>query len=194
MPDLSKQDKQKILKDAKRLRSNLVKEAQKYERAKVKGRTKDFYNRAAKLVREEAKQYTQKSVQASLKKDDASAQELKNKLDLEKSFGRGITATNVARRILTTRSGNETSQAGARFYGGLVSIWNVGETETQRSKAYSMRDKLIMRSFGKKNLLEVMELIEAELNINLIDMLQDPAKYDEAVNAIQSYVAEKIEK
>ena len=194
MADLSKQDKQKILKDAKRLRGNLVKEAQKYQKAKVTGRTKEFYNRAAQLVKEEAKQYTQKSIQAQLKKDDVSATELKGKLNLEKSFGKGSTATNVARRILTTRSGNETSQAGARFYGGLVSIWNVGETETQRSKAYSMRDKLIMDAFGKKNLLEVMEHIEDELNINLIDMLNDPAKYDEAVNAIQSYVAEKIEK
>ena len=195
---LSATDKAKILKDAKKIRERLIKEQKRYKRAKVKGETKRFYDRAAELVGAEAKKYTQRTIRSRMGKDAAITEELLAEAVFLKSFAKGSMATNVARRILTTRAeekGKEiraTSQAGARFYGGLISLWHdPSASEEERKKAYRERDRKIIQAFGKRNLLQVMEHIEKELNINLIDMLQDPEKYAEAVNAIQSYIREK---
>lgn len=186
-------ERAKALRAAKDIRQRMLKEARKYERAKVKGRTKEFYKRAAEILRQEASGYTQAAVKVALRKGETSYQELSTKEIFQKTFSRGKWAENVARRILSTREGEpQTTQAGARFYAGLISIWDTGGTEAERSKAYKMRDQRILDAFGAKNLLQVMERIESELGINLMDMLQNPEKYDEAVNAIQAYVSQNV--
>lgn len=185
---LSGVQKQKVLNDAKRIRESLLKEAKKYDNAKVSGRSKAFYERASELVKKEASRYTQKSVRSQLGKDASVSEKMAAEADFLKTFGRGSTATNVARRILSTRteegqSLRQTSQAGARFYGGLVSVWE--------GVGYENRDEAIVQAFGKRNLLQVMEELENNLGVDLLNMLSDPDRYMEAVNMIQSYVSER---
>ncbi len=195
---LSKVQKEKILKDAKGVREKLDKEAKKYKTLakKQSEQTARFYDRAAQIVKEQAREYTQKVIRSQFGKDvDINARVLAEAQFL-KSFSKGNIATNVARRILSTRDseGEHVTQSGARFYAGLKDIWyEPGLTPEEKSEAYKMRDKKIMQAFGKKNLLEVMELLEEKLNMNLIEMLQSPEDYEKAKLAIANYVAEHRE-
>lgn len=196
---LSSSQKKKILEDAKEIRSALKAEADRYAAAAKKqtGRTRDFYQRAKELVRQEMGEYTQKAVRARMGSDN----DLTSEMVFESAFIQGMkggsTATNVARRVLTTysdikgRKVTSSSQAGARFYGGLIDVWYDPSADAAAQSAdYAARDKRIMKAFGKRNLLQVVEMLEDRLGIDLLNMLEDPAKYQEAIEAIQAYVAE----
>lgn len=199
---LSKQEKQEILGKAKDVRKALVNEARDYK-AKAKEleskksakstRTAEYFRRAANMLDERAKKYTQRAVTEMFGKNSAITEEIALEAIMLKQLSKGSQAGAVARRILQQKQ-DETvksdSYVSARFYGGLVSIW-YDETlsEEEQRKAYYHRDKKINQFFKKRNLLEVMQMLEEKLGIDFLEALSEPYKYQEMVAAINAYVS-----
>lgn len=155
---------------ARVIRKRFEDEAKRYERqAKAKGTTaaeRRYLNQAAAAAREQAEQYKVANLRSKFGKGQQGTARIMDYLDTvgrresEKSMYKNLRTQNAREQRMAERilSGS----GGSAFYAGTVQIWR-GKTGKERNEA-------ILEFFGKKNLWEVLQYLEEDLNMDFFDI------------------------